>query len=176
MVEVWRKIEKMKMCRLMWSAICGRHLSWLTSLEATMVVDKEGWGSTVWMLAARVRAHQGWIMLRSHSASMAGLLRQATASSGRRAAPLFLPAWMPYGRQFQYLAGDHGAKMVVLWRSHRPKWFVPGGGEIESGWKLLWTRLHFFISVWGPLCKNQGLVCNFHFIWGPSVICNVMFI
>ena len=57
-------------------------------------------------------------------------------------------------------------------RSRRPKWFVPGDGGFGVRLVLLQrTGLRFCSLFWGPLCKMQGLVCNFLFFRGPCVRC-----
>lgn len=68
--------------------------------------------------------------------------------------PLFLPACTPCGRQFQPLLGGLGVQVLPPRRSRCPKWSVPGDGEVESAWKLIWTRSRFPLSVWGPFCKS----------------------
>ncbi|XBI60232.1 hypothetical protein VPH35_041186 [Triticum aestivum] len=39
--------------------------------------------------------------------------------------------------------------------------FAPSGSspEVQSGRWLIGTRSRFVLSVWGPPCKSQGLVC-----------------
>ena len=89
---------------------------------------------------------------------------------------LFLPACVSYGRQFQLQLGGHAEQVMLLWRFRRTKWFVPGGGEIQSGRRLSRTRSRFLLSVWGPPCKSQGLTCYFLFLLGPVVIYALMLI
>jgi hypothetical protein len=158
-VDVERMVEKEEKIVLLGRAFCRRPHCWLSTLEATMAVDKErggsselkpaisGWSSPAMEFKVELRR------LRWQPVFTQPLLLLV---EGRPT--LFLLAWMPYGRQFQLLSGGHGVQVLLLWRSSRPKWFVPGRGETESWWKLLWTRLLFYLSVRGPPCKSHGLV------------------
>jgi len=157
---------------LIWRAtICFYCLPLLT----IMVMEEEEQGrSTNMKPADRVRAYQQMFSWWSDGAP--GWLPVFTDTllllAEWRPTP-FLPASMPYGRQFQLRFGGH---VMRSWRFRRAKWFVPGGGEVRSKRWLSRTRSRFLLSVWGPPCKSQGLSCYFLFFIGPVVICDSMLI
>lgn len=69
---------------------------------------------------------------------------------------IFLPASTTLGRQFLFLLGGYGLQLLRPWRSRRTKWCVPGGDEVLSMRRQLWTRLRFLHPVRGPSCKKPG--------------------
>lgn len=69
---------------------------------------------------------------------------------------LFLPACAPNGRQFQLLPGCLGLQLLQPWRPRRPKWCVPGDGDVNPEQILSWTRSRFPHPVRGPFCKKPG--------------------
>ena len=127
--------------------------------------------------ADRVRAYQQRIPWWSYGAlGWLAVFTGALLLLAEGRPTLFLPACVSYGRQFQLQLGGHAEQVMLLWRFRRTKWFVPGGGEIQSGRRLSRTRSSFLLSVWGPPCKSQGLTCYFLFLLGPVVIYALMLI
>lgn len=159
------------MCPVLWR----RHLSFLSDLEATVVVvEIELRRGNEMDLAEGVRAHQlqrsiWWSYGSCREPVFPGELRLLRAE-GRPF--LFLWALKPFRRQVLRSFGGHGVQQRP-WRFCRPKWSVPGDGKARSERKQQWTRLLFHLSVRGPPRKSQGLVCNFMFLLGPFVNCTV---
>lgn len=87
--------------------------------------------------------------------SKGGLLWRSAVFLGRKAAIIFPPDHVADKEAVQVLFGVHGD-------GGEPSGCVPGVVVVHSGQHLR-IRLRFFISVWGPLCKLQGLLCNFFF-------------
>lgn len=132
-------------------------------------------------------AHFGALRRRQFAA---GLDCYADDLSGRRAANrssgdssrllLFLPAMMPYGRQFSGDDPTSASSSTSWWRSGGevtiPSGCVPGGGELGLRSKL-WstrTRLLFFTRVQELSCKVFELCCNFIFLMGPFISCTCL--
>ena len=162
-------------CEALFSLVWRKPLCWCSFFQDTVVVNEGKRRSRDLEPADWVRAHQQWSAQWSYGACDCSP-RPASIddpllllAEGRPT--LFLPACVPNGRQFQLLFGGHDVQVLRLWRSRRPKWFVPSVGEVQSGWKLPRTRSCFFLSVGGPLCKSQGLGCIFLFLLGLVVNC-----
>ncbi|KAI4966939.1 hypothetical protein ZWY2020_035582 [Hordeum vulgare] len=71
---------------------------------------------------------------------------------------LFLPMKVPKGRQnclWVVSTTFYGGSF------DGPTGLVPTTGKISAIEEQFRTRFLFSICVWGPLCKFQGLVCNF---------------
>lgn len=130
------------------SLIYRRSLCWRFLGQAAMVVDEGQSHCRVLKIVDRVGAHLRRLLRWSDGADcwlpvfIGPLLLLA-----ERRPKLFLPACVPKGRQFQLLFGGDGVQVLRPWRSRRPKWFVPGGGRIQSGRRLIRTRSHFYFSV-----------------------------
>jgi hypothetical protein len=135
-------------------------------LQAAVVVDEGGRRRGLLQSADRVRAHQQRRLWWSDGAGRlpAFIFPLLLLVEGRP--PLFLPACVPNGRQIQLLPGGHGGQVMQPWRLRRPKWFVPGGGDVGSGRKLQKDPIAFLFSVWGPPCKSQGLSCVCYVLYG----------
>lgn len=101
--------------------------------------------------------------------------------AGDSSAPFIPPdASSSQGRQSsasRVSAAVSSSLVEMAQRSHRPKWFVPGDGGFRLRLVLCRrTGLRFCCLFWGPLCKMQGLACNFLFSVGPCVTCALMLI
>uniref|UniRef100_A0A453ENB6 Uncharacterized protein n=1 Tax=Aegilops tauschii subsp. strangulata TaxID=200361 RepID=A0A453ENB6_AEGTS len=128
--------------------------------QVTLVVDEERGRCRYLKSADRVRAYQQLIPWWSD-----GALDWLPVSAGSllllaewRPTP-FLPACVSYWRQIQLLFGGYGVQVLRPWRFLHAKWFVPDDDEVQSGRWLIGTQSRFLLSVWGPPCKSQGLVC-----------------
>ncbi|VAH97959.1 unnamed protein product [Triticum turgidum subsp. durum] len=166
---VGREIEQQEMYM---PTTCRRPRCYLPPLDAAKVVDEEGWGSTELKIDGRVRAHQQRILWWSYGACsrLPVFIDPLLLLVEGRPTP-FLLACMPYGRQFQFSFRGYGMHVLHPWRSRRPKWFVPGDGEVQSEQRLPRTRLRFNLSARGSPCKSLGLCCNLSFSFGPDVKC-----
>lgn len=140
-----------------WCSLIWRRPLWLPSaLDATMAVDgacRLGSCSSILVVVTLELRHL-------QSGSKAGLHRQATTTSGRRAANSFAPDLDAIWEVVAALAWRPWHAGVAAMAVSSPQMVRLGDGEAGFEWKLRWARLHFYLSVWGPPCKSQGLVCN----------------
>lgn len=148
----------------------------------TTGVDKERRRSKMLQAASWVGAHPRWCSWRGNGTRDGGQLPAFTATPSTLLAEgrpyLFLLAWMPKGRQVRFCSESIASSSGELACRRRsggdhgdPSGSVPGVVVVGADRNLCWTRLLFPISVQGPLCKSQGLLCNFFFLLGPVVIC-----
>lgn len=128
-------------------------------LQAAVVVDEGGRRRRLLHSADRVRAYQRRSLWWSYGAGRLPVFIYPSLLLAEGRPPLFLPACVPNGRQIQLLLGGHGGQVMRSWRLRRPKWFVPGGGDVGSEQKLEKDPIAFLFSIWGPPCKSQGLSC-----------------
>lgn len=123
------------------------------------MVDEGGRRRRLLHSADRVRAYQRRSLWWSYGAGRLPVFIYPSLLLAEGRPPLFLPACVPNGRQIQLLLGGHGGQVMRSWRLRRPKWFVPGGGDVGSEQKLEKDPIAFLFSIWGPPCKSQGLSC-----------------
>jgi len=128
-------------------------------LQSAMVVDGGGRWRKLLQSADRVRAHQQRCLRWSGGFTWLPIFIFPLPFMVEGRPLLFLPACVPNGRQFRLLHGGHGGQVMQPWRLRRPKWFVPGDGDVGSVRKLHKDPIAFLFSVWGPPCKSQGLSC-----------------
>lgn len=137
------------------------------AFKVAVVVKEEQWrdGGPDW-----VGAHPRWLLANGIGSCCRGRLPVDSNQPPNLLVEwrpfLFLPALMPKGRQcifsMKSMARCHGGFVA-------PSGAVPGVDEALFVWRMIWTRSRFPYASWGPLCKNQGLVCSFLFVMGPVV-------
>ncbi|XBI28972.1 hypothetical protein VPH35_053080 [Triticum aestivum] len=135
-------------------------------LQAAAVVGEGGRRRRLLHSADRVRAHQRRTLWWSYDAGRLPVFIFLSLLQAKGRPTFFLPACVPNGRQIQLLLGGHGGQEMRPWRLRRPKWFVPGGGDVGSEQKLEKDPIAFLFSIWGPPCKSQGLSCLCYVSYG----------